>query len=160
MTRSLAALVLSFVFLVPAVAENPNLPWTGKLVMLREDSLALTVPEVGGEVYRELCTRAAAALRAGYAAVIDAVALRAEERHSFAAVAAAAGVPFTGLWLEAPAETMRSRIAGRRRDASDASSEILSHQLAHNPSALDWIGIDAGGEPEATLAAARRAMVH
>src|SRR5438874_1282481 len=73
---------------------------------------------------------------------------------------AAAGVPFTGLWLEAPAETMRSRIAGRRGDASDASSEILSHQLAHNPSALDWIGIDAGGDPEATLAAARRAMVH
>ena len=72
----------------------------------------------------------------------------------------AAGVPFTGLWLEAPAETMRSRIAGRRRDASDASSEILSHQLAHNPSALDWIGIDAGGDPEATLAAARRALVH
>ena len=103
---------------------------------------------------------AAAALRAGYSAVIDAVALREQERHSFAAVAAAAGVPFTGLWLDAPAETMRTRIAGRRGDASDASSEILSHQLAHNPSALDWIGIDAGGDPEATLAAARRAMVH
>jgi uncharacterized protein len=116
--------------------------------------------EVTAQVYGDLCTRAAAGLRAGYSAVIDAVALREEERHSFAAVAAAAGVPFTGLWLDAPAETMRARIAGRRGDASDASAEILDRQLAHNPGALDWIGIDAGGDLDATLRAARRAMMH
>jgi uncharacterized protein len=92
--------------------------------------------------------------------VIDAVALREEERRSFSAVAAAAGVPFTGLWLEAPAETVRARIAGRRDDASDASAEILGRQLADNPGALDWIGIDAGGDRDATLAAARRVMLH
>ena len=116
--------------------------------------------EVTTQVYQDLCTRAAAALSAGYSAVIDAVALREEERGSFAAVAAAAGVPFTGLWLEAPVETMRARIGGRRGDASDASAEILNHQLAHNPGALDWIAVDAGGDPDATLAAARRAMMH
>ncbi len=116
--------------------------------------------EVTTQVYGDLCTRAAAALRAGYSAVIDAVALREEERHSFAAVAAAAGVPFTGLWLDAPAETMRARIAGRRGDASDASVEILDRQLGHNPGALDWIGIDASGDLDATLAAARRALLH
>jgi len=116
--------------------------------------------EVTAQVYGDLCTRAAAALRAGYSAVIDAVALREEERRAFAAVAAMAGVPFTGLWLEAPAGTMRARIAGRGDDASDASAEILRHQLAHNPGALDWIGIDAGGARDATLAAARRALMH
>jgi aminoglycoside phosphotransferase family enzyme/predicted kinase len=116
--------------------------------------------EVTTQVYQDLCTRAAAALRAGYSAVIDAVALREEERRAFAAVAAAAGVPFTGVWLEAPAETMRARIAERRGDASDASAEILAHQLAHNPGALDWIGVDAGSDRDATLAAARRALVH
>jgi len=42
------------------------------------------------------CTRAAAALRAGYSAVIDAVALGEEERRSFAAVAAAAVSPSPG----------------------------------------------------------------
>jgi len=116
--------------------------------------------EVTAQVYQDLRTRAAAALRAGYSAVIDAVALREEERRSFAAVAAAAGVPFTGLWLDASAETMRARIAWRRGDASDASAEILRHQLAHNPGALDWIGVDANGDRDATLAAARRALVH
>ncbi len=116
--------------------------------------------EVTTQVYRDLCTRAASALRAGYSAVIDAVALREEQRRSFAAVAAAAGVPFTGLWLDVPAETMRARIAGRRGDASDASPEILGRQLTHGPGALEWIRIDANGNPDATLAAARRAMVH
>ena len=116
--------------------------------------------EVTSQVYRDLCTRAAAALRAGYSAVIDAVALREEERHSFAAVAAAAGVPFTGLWLDAPAETMQLRIVGRRGDASDASPDILDRQLTHDPGALEWIRIDAGSNPDATLAAARRAMLH
>jgi uncharacterized protein len=116
--------------------------------------------EVTTQVYGDLCTRAAAALRAGYSAVIDAVALGEAERQSFAAIAAAAGVPFTGLWLDAPAETMRARIAGRRGDASDASPEILDRQLTHDPGTLEWIRIDAGGDPDATLAAAHRAMMH
>jgi aminoglycoside phosphotransferase family enzyme/predicted kinase len=115
--------------------------------------------EVNAQVYGDLCTRAAAALSAGYAAVIDAVALREEERRSFAAIAAAACVPFTGLWLEAPADTMLARLAARRGDASDASREVLGHQLACDPGALDWTRIDAGGDPDATLAAARRAIV-
>jgi uncharacterized protein len=116
--------------------------------------------EVTAQIYQDLCTRAAAALRAGSSAVIDAVALREEERRAFASVAAAAGVPFTGLWLEAPPETMRARIAWRRGDASDASAEILRNQMAHNSGALDWIGVESGGDRDATLAAARRALVN
>ena len=116
--------------------------------------------EISALVYRDLCARATLALRAGYSVVIDAVALREGERRSFAAVAAAAGVPFTGLWLDAPAETMMAHIAGRRSDASDASREVLGQQLARDPGALDWSRIDAGGDPDATLAAARRAMTH
>jgi predicted kinase len=112
--------------------------------------------EVTLRVYRDLCTRAAVALRAGYSAVIDAVALGEEERHSFAAVAAAAGIPFTGLWLDAPAETMLARLGGRRGDASDASGEVLGLQLSLDPGALEWSRIDSGGDPDKTLAAARR----
>jgi aminoglycoside phosphotransferase family enzyme/predicted kinase len=110
-------------------------------------------------VYRDLGARAALALRAGYCAVIDAVALREEERRSFAAVAAAAGTPFTGLWLDVPSPTMRERLAARRGDASDASAEVLAHQLGCDPGALDWRPIDAGGDPDAMLAAARRALM-
>jgi aminoglycoside phosphotransferase family enzyme/predicted kinase len=117
-------------------------------------------PEVNAQVYHDLCTRAATALRAGYSAVIDAVALGEAERHEFAAVAAAAGVAFTGLWLDAPAETMMARLHGRTGDASDASAAVLGHQLSLDRGAVEWIRINAAGDPDATLAAARRAMTH
>jgi aminoglycoside phosphotransferase family enzyme/predicted kinase len=117
-------------------------------------------PEITAQVYRDLCARAAVALRAGYCAVIDAVALREEERRSFAAVAAAAGVPFTGLWLEAPAATMTARLGVRSGDASDASGEVLALQLSRDPGALEWTRINSGGDRETTLAAARRALTH
>jgi aminoglycoside phosphotransferase family enzyme/predicted kinase len=116
--------------------------------------------EVTAQVYGDLCTRAAVALRAGYSAVIDAVALGEEERRSFAAVAAVAGVAFTGLWLDAGADTMLARLGGRRDDASDASAEVLGLQLSLDPGAISWIRIDSGGDPDTTLAAARRAMMH
>ena len=111
-------------------------------------------------VYRDLCERAATALGAGYAAIIDAVALKDDERRSFAAVAATAGVAFTGLWLEAPAERMQERLAARRGDASDASRDVLAQQMSYDHGALEWIRLDAGGDADATLAAARRALVH
>jgi aminoglycoside phosphotransferase family enzyme/predicted kinase len=111
-------------------------------------------------VYRDLCAGATAALRAGYAAIIDAVALRADERRAFAVIAAEAGVPFTGLWLDAPADLLLARVAARRDDASDASPEIVARQLAEDPGPLDWHRIDAGAGPEATLTAARRVLLN
>jgi hypothetical protein len=113
---------------------------------------------VTADVYRELCDRAAMALGGGYAAVIDAVALREEERRAFVAVAAKAGVPFTGLWLDAPSERMRERIGARRADASDATAAVLEQQLQADPGMLDWHRIDAGGGIDATITAARRSL--
>jgi uncharacterized protein len=114
--------------------------------------------DVTALVYRDLCTGAATALKAGYSAVIDAVALRPDERQSFAAVAAECGVPFTGIWLDAPAERMRARIGARRGDASDATAEVLAKQLAADPGPIDGIRIDASSDPEITLVAARKAI--
>jgi uncharacterized protein len=116
--------------------------------------------EISAQVYRDLCARAAVALRSGYSAIIDAVALREDERRSFTAVAAAEGVPFTGLWLDASPQTMKARLAWRQGDASDASAEVLGRQQLRDPGALDWIRIDSGGEPTATLAAVRQALQH
>jgi uncharacterized protein len=115
-------------------------------------------PEISRRVYARICEKALAALEAGYCVVIDAVALAPEERQDFAAVAQQAGVPFSGLWLEASAETMIDRIRKRRHDASDASTEILGGQLLCDPGTLDWIRIDAGRGPGCCRAAARRAL--
>ena len=114
--------------------------------------------EVTALVYADLCKGAATALHAGHAAIIDAVALRPKERQAFAAVAAECGVPFTGFWLDAPSATMEKRIGARRGDASDATAAILAKQLSDDPGPLDWARIDAGGDPDATLAAARKAL--
>jgi aminoglycoside phosphotransferase family enzyme/predicted kinase len=113
---------------------------------------------VTAQVYRDLRNRAATALRAGYSAIIDAVALRPEERQEFADVAAECGVPFTGLWLDAPAEKMRARIAARRGDASDATGDILDRQLSIEIGPLDWTRLNAGADPDAVLAGTRRAL--
>ena len=114
--------------------------------------------ETSRRVYDALCRKAAARLAAGYTVIIDAVALTPEERSSFAEVACAAGVPFSGLWLEAEPEAMADRIRGRIRDASDASPEILAEQLRRDPGKIDWARIDAGSGPEDCLAEARRAL--
>jgi hypothetical protein len=114
--------------------------------------------ETSARVYDALRRKAAVGLAAGYTVVIDAVALTAEERSSFAEVARAAGVPFSGLWLEARPEAMANRIRGRVRDASDASPEILAEQLRHDTGKIDWVCIDAGGRSEDCLATARRSL--
>jgi aminoglycoside phosphotransferase family enzyme/predicted kinase len=116
------------------------------------------VPEVSRQVYEALRQKATVALAAEYSVIIDAVSLKPEERQSFAAVAKAAAVPFSGLWLAAPVQTMQARLRARRHDASDASPEVLAQQLRQDSGPIDWVIIDAGTGPEACLAAARNAL--
>ena len=115
-------------------------------------------PEVSERVYGTLRIQAAAALQAGYCTIVDTVALRAEERQAFAAVAQTAGLPFTGIWLDAPRETMTARVEARRHDASDATRAIVERQLEIDPGPMDWHRIDAGKSPEDVLAAAKQAL--
>jgi predicted kinase len=115
-------------------------------------------PSVSDRVYEALCAKASMALAAGSSAVIDAVALREEQRLRFEVVAETAGVPFIGLWLEACPEHMIRRVAERSGDASDASPAIVREQLKQDPGALTWARIDASGDPNATFLGARRAI--
>jgi uncharacterized protein len=115
-------------------------------------------PEVTTRVYECLCGQAKVALQAGYCTIIDAVSLRPEERHSFAALAAKAGVPFTGIWLDAPADALTARVTARRNDASDATSEIVARQLGVDPGTIDWHRLEARGMVVETLNAIRQAL--
>jgi len=114
--------------------------------------------QMSRRVYHVLRRKAADALAAGYSVIIDAVSLKPAERRSFIAVAEAAGVPFVGLWLVAPAATMDRRLRARRHDPSDASPEVLAQQLRQDPGPMDWVRIDAGAGPADCLSAARRAL--
>ena len=115
-------------------------------------------PEITRQVYDALQTKARAALDAGYIAIIDAVSLMPEERQAFAEVARQAGVPFTGLWLEAEPKVMSGRIGERRGDASDATADVLAVQLRQDPGLIDWIRIDTSRGRDECVAAARRAL--
>jgi hypothetical protein len=114
----------------------------------------------GDKVYAILRQKAHHVLAAGHAAIVDAVFARPEERARIEAVAADLGVPFRGLWLEAPPEMLLDRVDARVGDASDATGEVVRLQLAGEPGALTtaWTAIDAGGSAGATIEKAREVL--
>jgi hypothetical protein len=131
--------------------ERKRLLGAGELDRLPEAAYA---PPVTERVFAALREQAALALAAGQAVIVDAVHRRPEEREALAAVAAATGVPFTGLWLDAPVETASARVSARHDDASDATAAIVAHQAAQPTGPVTWERVDASGSIEDVLRAA------
>jgi predicted kinase len=52
------------------------------------------------------------------------------------------GVRFHAVWLEAPLETLKGRVAARTGDASDATLETLDDQLARLKGEAAWTHVD------------------
>jgi uncharacterized protein len=114
--------------------------------------------EASDAVYRRLLGRAALTLAAGCPAIVDAVFARETERQAVAAVAASAGAGFAGLWLEAPGETLRERVSGRRDDASDADLAVIAGQARYDVGPVSWPRVDASGAAQAVLDHASRRL--
>jgi uncharacterized protein len=105
-------------------------------------------PAASAAVFQALFAQAAGVAGGGHDAIADASFLAAEDRAGIAAAAAASGAPFTGIWLTAPAEVLRARVAGRRADASDADLAVLEAALAKDPGPPPgWIVLDASRDP-------------
>jgi aminoglycoside phosphotransferase family enzyme/predicted kinase len=109
-------------------------------------------PQVSQRVYAEMASRAAMLLGAGGAVLADAVFDRDEDRARIASVASDAGVPFSGFWLDTPADLLRQRVRARSSgppDAgpSDAGVDVLEAQLARFSGDPGWRKIDAANEP-------------
>jgi predicted kinase len=119
----------------------------GVAATTRLDPQAYT-PEAAREVYAALAEQARAVAGAGHCVIVDAVFARPDERAAIAAAAAAAGVAFTGIWLEAPPARLKARIAARKGDASDATVEVLRRQLAYDLGPITWHRVDASDGPE------------
>ncbi|MDJ0389017.1 AAA family ATPase [Roseomonas sp. E05] len=92
--------------------------------------------------YAALFAGAEAAARADHCVIADAAFLEPAQRAGIAAAAARAGVPFQGIWLEAPMPLLRERIAARRGDASDADLAVLEQAARLDPGPLDWRRLD------------------
>ena len=101
--------------------------------------------DVSRRVYATLMEHADKVVRAGYTAITDAVFATSADRDAVQHVAAAAGVPFIGLWLEAPAPLLISRIEDRGPDVSDANIDVIRRQLSYQLASLRWHRVDASG---------------
>lgn len=110
-------------------------------------------PVASEAVYAALREEAARVLAGGASAVVDAVFDRQAEREAVAALAAACGVPFRGVWLHGPVTTLGGRIAARRNDPSDATLDVLAAQAARDCGTVTWRRLDAR-LPTGTLRAA------
>ena len=115
-------------------------------------------PEMGQRTYQAVTETCAALLAAGHSAVADAVFARPEERAAIEAVAAQAGLRFDGLWLEAPPDLAAARIRERKANVSDATPEVLTHQLTYDLGPITWTRIDSGPPKDVSLAAGKAAL--
>jgi aminoglycoside phosphotransferase family enzyme/predicted kinase len=104
--------------------------------------------EVSRRVYATLMAHADTVVRGGSTAVADAVFAKPADRDAVQHVAAAAGVPFVGVWLEAPESVLISRVERRGPDASDAGADVIHRQLASRVNAIRWHRLDASGTPQ------------
>ena len=75
--------------------------------------------------------------------MVDAVYARASDRRVIEQVAAAASVPFIGLWLDAPEPVLSARTERRRNDPSDADANVIRMQRAQGAGEIGWWRIDA-----------------
>ena len=110
---------------------------------------------ISAAVYEELTQAAREVARAGYVAIIDAVCATESLRGAIRDAARQEGVPFVGLWLDAPSDIMARRLANRPVDASDATVAVLQRQQETVEVPGDWDHLDASSDPDRVAAAAR-----
>lgn len=115
-------------------------------------------PAASRRVYGAMHDEIATGLAAGISVIADAVFASPDERTAVAALAHQAGVPFHGIWLQAPAHVCSARVASRRDDASDATPAVVAAQQGYEVGAIDWTVIDAAADWGPVAAAARQVL--
>jgi predicted kinase len=106
-------------------------------------------PEFYARSYDTLIENGRALLKAGRAVVLDATFIDAGLRARAEQLAADCGVPFDGVWLEAPLEVLKARVETRTGDASDATASTLDDQLARLKVEAAWLRVDTSADVEA-----------
>lgn len=108
-------------------------------------------PPVSARVYSRLRELALAGLRAGRSVIVDATFLNASERKEIERTVADKGIDFQGIWLAAPIDVLKQRIADRRCDASDATVEVVQTQAEQATSNITWHRVDASQQVDVVL---------
>jgi uncharacterized protein len=116
---------------------------------------AAYTPEVTERVYSTLNERARQVTTQGFSVIIDAAFLREGERDKLSTEAERFGADFRPLFLAADLDIRLDRVGSRRRDASDATSEVATNQEDYDIGGLRWPLVDASGSPGQTLERSR-----
>lgn len=120
-------------------------------------------PAVSRAVYRRLVRTTRTLLKQGLVVITEATFVRRASRNAMQRLAETAGVPFHGLWLDAPVEVMMARADRRAQavetpDASDATAAIVALQAEDVRGRILWQRLDASGTPEEVLERALAAL--
>lgn len=146
--------------LAPHVGEAPGARWIRTDVLRKRLagvapethlSPASYTPEANAAVYEDLLDGAAQSLAARRSVIVDGVFADPAERARIAAVAAATGVPFSGLWLAADADVLMQRVDAREGDASDADRRVVERQLTYEVGELAGWHILGANQPITTV---------
>ena len=108
--------------------------------------------EISEAVYQEMARRAGVVIGEGAAVVSDGVFERPADRARMESTARDCAVSFTGFWLDADATILRRRVEERHGGPSDASPDVLAHQLERDVDYADWVRIDAARDLNAIVA--------
>ncbi|OYW52737.1 MAG: hypothetical protein B7Y80_16790 [Hyphomicrobium sp. 32-62-53] len=127
--------------------ERKALFGAGELERLPETAYGA---DVTARVYARLLAKSEAALRVGHSVVADAVHAHPSERAEMAALAQRAGALFVAFWLDAPRDVLLQRVGARKKDASDATPQVVERQMSYDLGELEWTRLDASGTPEET----------
>jgi predicted kinase len=95
-------------------------------------------PGMSTRVHQVLFAEAEELLAAGRSVILDATFLDPGHRARTSELAGRLGVPFGAVWLEAPVDLLRARLAGRSGDASDATPETLELQVQRELGPIEW----------------------
>ena len=108
-------------------------------------------PGMSDRVHAALFAEATSLLAAGRSVILDATFLDPEHRGAAADLADRLGLPFAAVWLEGTPEVLKTRLAGRSGDASDADVQTLEQQAKRDAGSIAWPRLRA--ELDATPAA-------
>ena len=103
------------------------------------------------KTYETLYGVALKAVASGHSVIADAVFAKPGQRRAIARVAERAGVPFRGLWLEAPRRVLEQRVRERTHNPSDATPAVIARQLRYDLGPMEWERVDSSGVRQRTV---------
>jgi len=108
-------------------------------------------PKMTEKTYASFFEQARSALAAGQSVVLDAVFAKSEQRDQAEALAITCGVPFDGLWVDAPEHVRVERVETRTRNVSDVTTEVARQQSDYDLGIITWAKIDSAGKKKETI---------